>query len=1003
MPEWCTLASYILSMGDGNRNNDKIKENMLLPLFPTLLDGLLLRAQVDDSTFNDEIGMYDLPDGLASFRMTLVELLVDICQLIGSSAYVQKLFPSGWLSTNITVPWKEVESKMFAFHAVADVLLPAEHSIDFSAIVQLVNVFSANPNEEPKGFMRMVHRALADVVGSYSKWITCQDNIRSLLLFLAIGMSEPLSSSASATALRKCCEDASPIIYELSNLEILMWIGESLEIKHIPLEDEEEVVTAITLTLVCVPNNELKNNMLVRLLSSSFAAITKLVGDNNYHSLKKNPTAYTEALNHATRGLYRAGTVFNHLATPHSDTENPVFSLMSVFWPTLEKLLRSEHMGNGNLSLASCRALSQAIQSSGEHFTTFLPQVLDCLSSNFMSYQNQECYLRTVSILMERETLRERNFQRTRREDFHRLREELFSIFIDNIPPSKDLRWLRALFSQDGRAMDVFIPGRGRKASNSRFGFVRYKTVVEARASIRRWNGANVGGAKLVVKLADKEGKPRARSFVGERQKQIAGRQRRAGGEQVWRPKRDGADQPKQATKDPSEDLVGQSKIRRKLSLEAYQEYEDWFKKAIVAELKTSKVVESVKIEMREEGIAFVKAVSMGGRKVLIQFACEMDLDRCLTEDFRSIIRNFSKLERWRAEAMSSSRSVWISILGLPFKAWTDKNCERLAEPHVEFLKIDNRDARFVGVSRARMLIETGMVEKILEVLEVDIAGKQYEIKLCEECCLGGCELEDPESQVSVEVGGSPVEEQGGGVGKVGDSGVGVSDGGLVAVSGFTAAGPQSRSAKGGYGSEEEDTNVEVEEDISNFDSESSTVVAESKISDFVCQKVPESSSSIVATRRSASLQTESMEKVSFGEEADLVPETDSQDRQRGVYGSSLCRGNESEGQEEKGSPCKSDDVDTLSYPEKHFNIMKLADWRKVRDKKVIIYKRRKELSGEKVVYLTGENAAQSGCPVKKETLMKSKKEQGKRGRRPRKHFFLLQVWGLKGTYHTKI
>ncbi|KAL9669395.1 hypothetical protein QQ045_006942 [Rhodiola kirilowii] len=398
---WCTLASYILSMGDGNRNNDKIKENMLLPLFPTLLDGLLLRAQVDDSTFNDEIGMYDLPDGLASFRMTLVELLVDICQLIGSSAYVQKLFPSGWLSTNITVPWKEVESKMFAFHAVADVLLPAEHSIDFSAIVQLVNVFSANPNEEPKGFMRMVHRALADVVGSYSKWITCQDNIRSLLLFLAIGMSEPLSSSASATALRKCCEDASPIIYELSNLEILMWIGESLEMKHIPLEDEEEVVTAITLTLVCVPNNELKNNMLVRLLSSSFAAITKLVGDNNYHSLKKNPTAYTEALNHATRGLYRAGTVFNHLATPHSDTENPVFSLMSVFWPTLEKLLRSEHMGNGNLSLASCRALSQAIQSSGEHFTTFLPQVLDCLSSNFMSYQNQECYLRTAAIVIE--------------------------------------------------------------------------------------------------------------------------------------------------------------------------------------------------------------------------------------------------------------------------------------------------------------------------------------------------------------------------------------------------------------------------------------------------------------------------------------------------------------------------------------------------------------------------------------------------------------------------
>uniref|UniRef100_A0A7N0U9M2 Exportin-1/Importin-beta-like domain-containing protein n=1 Tax=Kalanchoe fedtschenkoi TaxID=63787 RepID=A0A7N0U9M2_KALFE len=403
---WCTLASYILGLGNGSGNHEKIKEDLLFPLFPTLLDCLLLRAQVDDSTSNDEIGVYDLPDGLASFRMTLIELLVDICQLIGSSAYVQKLFPSGWLSTNVPVPWKEVESRMFAFHAVADVLLPAEHTIDFSAVVQLVNVFSSNPNEEPKGFMRLVHRVLADVVGSYSKWISpCQENIRSLLLFLAVGMSEPFLSSASALALRKCCEDASPIIYEPpSNLEILMWIGERLEMKHVPLEDEEEVVTAITLTLVSVPNYELKNSMLVKLLSYSFAAITKLIDENNYQSLKKSPAAYTEALNHAIRALYRTGTVFNHLATSPPDqhaAENPVFSLMRVFWPMLEKLLRSEHMENSNLSLASCRALSQAIQSSGEHFATLLPQVLDCLSSNFMSYQNQECYLRTAAIVIE--------------------------------------------------------------------------------------------------------------------------------------------------------------------------------------------------------------------------------------------------------------------------------------------------------------------------------------------------------------------------------------------------------------------------------------------------------------------------------------------------------------------------------------------------------------------------------------------------------------------------
>lgn len=51
-------------------------------------------------------------------------------------------------------------------------------------------------------------------------------NLSSFRLFLAIGISEPLSSNACACALRKVCEDAPIVIYEPSHLEILMWIGE---------------------------------------------------------------------------------------------------------------------------------------------------------------------------------------------------------------------------------------------------------------------------------------------------------------------------------------------------------------------------------------------------------------------------------------------------------------------------------------------------------------------------------------------------------------------------------------------------------------------------------------------------------------------------------------------------------------------------------------------------------------------------------------------------------
>ncbi|KAM5582172.1 transportin MOS14 [Rosa sericea] len=402
---WSGLASYILGLDENSTNQRKQVEDMFFPVFSALLDALLLRAQVDDSMFNDDQGTPELPDGLVYFRTNLVELLVDICQLLRSATFVQKLFFGGWASANAPIAWKDVETKLFALNVVAEVILQEGQIFDFSVIMQLVTVLSTRPLDELKGIMCIVHRSLADVVGSYSKWISAfQTNARPLLLFLAAGISEPLSSSSCASALRKVCEDASAVMYEPSNLEILMWIGEGLEKSHLPLEDEEEVVSAVSLILGSINNKELKSNLLARLLSSSFEAIGKLVDKDSSHCLRQNPATYTQILNSGARGLYRMGTVFSHLATSVqsvSSGDGCMLALLQAFWPMLEKLFRSEHMENGNLSTAACRALTQAIQSSGEHFLRLLPKVLDCLSTNYVSFQSHECYIRTASVVIE--------------------------------------------------------------------------------------------------------------------------------------------------------------------------------------------------------------------------------------------------------------------------------------------------------------------------------------------------------------------------------------------------------------------------------------------------------------------------------------------------------------------------------------------------------------------------------------------------------------------------
>ncbi|KAG6520138.1 hypothetical protein ZIOFF_017170 [Zingiber officinale] len=56
-----------------------------------------------------------------------------------------------------------------------------------------------------------------------------------------------------------------------------MMSHEDLEKWNLSYEEEEEIVSAITLTLNTIVNKELKKSSLSRLLSSSYKAIEKLV------------------------------------------------------------------------------------------------------------------------------------------------------------------------------------------------------------------------------------------------------------------------------------------------------------------------------------------------------------------------------------------------------------------------------------------------------------------------------------------------------------------------------------------------------------------------------------------------------------------------------------------------------------------------------------------------------------------------------------------------------
>ncbi|KAL7248025.1 hypothetical protein ACSBR2_002843 [Camellia fascicularis] len=68
------------------------------------------------------------------------------------------------------------------------------------------------------------------------------------------------------------------------------------------------------------------------------------------------------------------------------------------------------------------------------------------------------------------------------------------TLFVENLPESMNPKGLYTLFTKFGVVKDVFIPFKRKKATRSRFGFVRYDCPVAAQVAIRKANGNSIFG-----------------------------------------------------------------------------------------------------------------------------------------------------------------------------------------------------------------------------------------------------------------------------------------------------------------------------------------------------------------------------------------------------------------------------------------------------------------------------------------------------------------------------
>jgi hypothetical protein len=154
------------------------------------------------------------------------------------------------------------------------------------------------------------------------------------------------------------------------------------------------------------------------------------------------------------------------------------------------------------------------------------------------------------------------------------------------------------------------------------------------------------------------------------------------------------------------------------------------------------------------EGQHEVKATSMGGNMVLLQGACEGELEEVMKINKQWWDQCFLKIIPWNPKLLSESREIWIQIYGIPLHVWEEGSFKMVAGRFGVFLDFDEATVAKQRLDVARVKLRTmrrGMIDTVLQLL---VQGERYDVWVVEERCSCGEEVmfEGEEGHRSVEV-----------------------------------------------------------------------------------------------------------------------------------------------------------------------------------------------------------------------------------------------------------
>ncbi|GAU30796.1 hypothetical protein TSUD_355220 [Trifolium subterraneum] len=296
------------------------------------------------------------------------------------------------------------------------------------------------------------------------------------------------------------------------------------------------------------------------------------------------------------------------------------------------------------------------------------------------------------------------------------------SFFITNFPENASAKILRELFQKYGGVAKVYIPKKFDKRG-CRFGFVKFKEVIEVEALTENLKDVWLGSFKLRVN--------RARFGRSERKEELqpkASRKKQAVNVKVIIP---GKSFKSALLGGCVDDCI----LKEALSFKATvnEAFLKELKGSVVGTLACERDVRRLRTIFYTEGYQSIRVTHMGGNMVLLCSSVEGDISKLMRRNSECLEFFFSEVKPWEPGLVAKQRETWVQVVGIPLHIWGEDFFKLVGAKLGEFLDFDEETVNMASFDIARLKIRTKTLTSIDSEFNVEVEGMVFQIGVMEE------------------------------------------------------------------------------------------------------------------------------------------------------------------------------------------------------------------------------------------------------------------------------